>query len=152
MLFLLLCCKFDVAILKKILLSSTPVSWSDIFVTIRLLSHKPSIISGGKKSIFNNSTRTSPSSQQYFIVPRKCWLVVNGRFVAVGGYSTTHLERAEGLHRKELTFQNYLFSAFVLLLCYFVCLLSVFFAIKIIASLNCAPKWDLIKIRIAIKI
>ena len=66
-----------------------------------------------------NSTKTSPSSQQYFIVPRKCWLVVNGRFVAVGGYSTTHLERAEGLHRKELTFQNYLFSASVLVLCYF---------------------------------
>ena len=66
--------------------------------------------------------------------------MVNGRFVAVGGYSITHLERAEGLHRKELTFQNYLFSAFVLLLCYFVCLLHVFFAIKIIASLNCAPK------------
>ena len=53
---------------------------------------------------------------------------------------------------KNSLFKIIYFSASVLVLCYFcLCVLSVFFAIKIIASLNCAPKWKLIKSRIAIK-
>ena len=45
------CCKVRCCHLEeKILLSSTPVSWSDIFVTIRLLSHQTCNYFRGQKS------------------------------------------------------------------------------------------------------
>ena len=74
--------------------------------------------------------------------------------LAVGGYSAAHLAVKDYVAKiHTFTFQNYLFFLhlcyYYLLFCVFV--LSVFFAIKIIAFLNRAPKWELIKSRIAIK-
>ena len=63
--------KFDVAILKKRFCYHLPPSHDLIYsLPYAYYLTKPSIISGGKNRKVNNSTRTSPSSQQYFIVPR----------------------------------------------------------------------------------
>ena len=75
--------------------------------------------------------------------------------LAVGGYSAAHLAVWDVAKNTLFYFFTKIIYYFLhlcyyyLLFCVFV--LSVFFATKIIAFLNRAPKWELIKSRIAIK-
>ena len=70
--------------------------------------------------------------------------------VAVGGYSATHLVVQDYVVKKHFS-KLFIFCICVTFMLFCVFVLSVFFATKIIAFLNRAPKWELIKSRIAIK-